>query len=66
MAIRLENFGPSPSGERGPSDVRIVWKGRRIAKLIFSSGKIVEFDEPVEIGDAAQAPGDRGDSRGDA
>lgn len=27
----------------------IVWKGRRIAKLVFPSGKVVEFDEPLEV-----------------
>jgi hypothetical protein len=25
--------------------VRIIWKGNRIAKLIFASGKVVEFVE---------------------
>lgn len=44
MAIRLESVHPRPG-----DDVKIVWKGRRIAKLIFPSGKVVEFDEPVEI-----------------
>lgn len=47
VAIRLEDGAPRPS--RGGGDVTIVWKGNKIAKLIFPSGKIVEFDEPVSL-----------------
>jgi hypothetical protein len=42
MAIRVVEDRPavkvSPKEE-----VRIIWKGVRIAKLIFASGKVVEF-----------------------
>gem|GEM_PF-2381880 len=48
MAIRMDHVAPQPAKDR--EDVTIVWKGRRIAKLIFPSGKIVEFDEPVDPG----------------
>lgn len=27
----------------GKDDVKIIWKGNRIARVIFKSGKIVEF-----------------------
>ncbi len=49
MAIRLDHVGPWPS--HGGDEVKIVWKGRRIAKLIFPSGKVVEFDSPVPLED---------------
>ena len=42
MAIRMENIPPHPFKRR--DDVTIVWKGGRIAKLLFPSGKVVEFD----------------------
>lgn len=38
---------PGLGSIRDQADVKIVWKGRRIAKLIFPTGKIVEFDESV-------------------
>lgn len=47
MAIRMDFVAPRPF--RDGSDVKIVWKGRRIAKLVFPSGRVVEFDEPVEV-----------------
>lgn len=47
MAIRMDFVAPRPFRDR--SDVMIVWKGRRIAKLVFPSGKVVEFDEPLEV-----------------
>jgi len=32
--------------ERRPEteDVKIIWKGNRIARVIFKSGKVVEFE----------------------
>jgi len=48
LAIRLDHGVPEPVRRR--EDVVIVWKGRRIAKLVFPSGKVVAFDEPVEPG----------------
>ncbi len=42
MAIRMENVPPGPY--RSHEDVTIVWKGGRIAKLLFPSGKVVRFD----------------------
>ena len=47
MAIRMDHEAPRPFRDR--HDVTIVWKGRRIAKLVFPSGKVVEFDEPIEV-----------------
>lgn len=29
--------------------VKIVWQGERIAKLIFASGKIIDFTASVEV-----------------
>lgn len=52
LAIRMDHVAPGPA--KGRDDVVIVWKGRRIAKLIFASGKVVEFDEPVDPGIAAE------------
>ncbi len=49
MAIRLESVHPRPG-----DDVTIVWKGRRIAKVIFPSGKVVQFDETAESGEAPE------------
>lgn len=49
MAIRMDFVAPRPF--RDGSDVKIVWKGRRIAKLVFPSGRVVEFDEPVDVGE---------------
>ena len=43
----MDFVAPKPFRDR--SDVTIVWKGRRIAKLVFSSGKVVEFDEPIDV-----------------
>lgn len=33
-----------PEPYRSQDDVTIVWKGGRIAKLLFPSGKVVRFD----------------------
>ncbi|MBO8142884.1 MAG: hypothetical protein H0Z37_12065 [Firmicutes bacterium] len=40
-AIRVSQTTP----ETGPGkqDVKIIWKGNRIARVIFKSGKVVEF-----------------------
>lgn len=32
-----------PEKRTGKEDVKIIWKGNRIARLIFKSGKVVEF-----------------------
>ena len=32
-------------GEKKPQDVKIIWKGNKIAKLIFATGKMVEFEQ---------------------
>lgn len=53
MAIRLENVGPWPSPDR--DEVKIVWKGRRIAKLVFPSGKVIEFDSHTGVDDQKKA-----------
>jgi len=53
VAIRLDQVGPWAS--HGGDEVKIVWKGRRIAKLIFPSGKVVEFDSAGSAGDQGQA-----------
>lgn len=29
--------------DTGKDDVKIIWKGNRIARVIFKSGKVVEF-----------------------
>lgn len=58
MAIRLESVHPRPG-----DDVTIVWKGRRIAKLIFPSGKVVEFDEAAKDGEAPDPQADRETSK---
>lgn len=29
--------------DMGKDDVKIIWKGNRIARVIFKSGKVVEF-----------------------
>ena len=42
MAIRMDTVPPQPFRRR--DDVTIVWKGGRIAKLLFPSGKVVCFD----------------------
>lgn len=52
MAIRMESVPPRPF--RNDVDVTIVWKGGRIARLLFPSGKVVFFDTDDES--AAQAP----------
>lgn len=57
MAIRLDQVGPWAS--RGGDEVKIVWKGRRIAKLIFPSGKVVEFDSPLAVEDECGAKGEK-------
>lgn len=33
-----------PENRTGKDDVKIIWKGKRIARLIFKSGKVVEFN----------------------
>lgn len=51
LAIRLQDNGgrderlnkSSASAEQG--DVKIIWKGKKIAKVIFASGKEVTFEE---------------------
>jgi len=60
LAIRLESATPSPFKDH---DVKIVWKGRRIARLIFPSGKVVEFDEAIEVD--VESPRDGEPSRGE-
>lgn len=52
MAIRMESVPPRPF--RSDVDVTIVWKGGRIARLLFPSGKVVFFDADDEP--SAQAP----------
>lgn len=33
-----------------PNDiVKIVWQGERIAKLVFASGKVIDFTATVEV-----------------
>ncbi len=32
-------------GEKKPQDVKIIWKGNKIARLIFATGKMVEFEQ---------------------
>jgi len=62
LAIRLDQVAPQPAKDR--EDVTIVWKGRRIAKLIFPSGKVVEFDEPVDATRVEPGPdAGRGETR---
>lgn len=41
MAIRVAQQAKVPVSKK--EGVRIIWKGMRIAKLIFASGKVVEF-----------------------
>lgn len=41
MAIRVAQQEKVPVSKK--EGVRIIWKGMRIAKLIFASGKVVEF-----------------------
>jgi|LFRM01.1.fsa_nt_gb hypothetical protein len=43
MTIKVaQKSGVTVSPKEG---VRIIWKGKRIARLIFASGKVVEFVE---------------------
>lgn len=39
--IKLSELDPEKRPEK--EEVKIVWKGNRIARLIFKSGKVVEF-----------------------
>jgi len=45
-----------PKQARDPQDknqdVKIIWKGGKIARVIFPSGKIVDFDEPKPQADS--------------
>lgn len=41
MAIKLAKTQGAAQAKQG---ARIIWKGTRIAKVIFASGKIVEFE----------------------
>ncbi len=43
-AVAIKNETPD-KGEKKPQDVKIIWKGNKIAKLIFSTGKMVEFEQ---------------------
>lgn len=54
LAIRMDFVAPRPFRDR--ADVKIVWKGKRIAKLIFPSGKVVEFDEPLAVEEKGMPP----------
>lgn len=54
LAIRYEDKNQSDSDQentianRKPSpdeDVKIIWKGKKIAKVVFASGKEVVFEE---------------------
>lgn len=42
MAIRVTEEQPKVKVSQ-QEGVRIIWKGVRIAKLVFASGKVVEF-----------------------
>jgi len=39
--IKFSELDPEKRPEK--EDVKIIWKGNRIARLIFKSGKVVEF-----------------------
>ncbi|MBO8125721.1 MAG: hypothetical protein H0Z38_00625 [Firmicutes bacterium] len=50
LAIRYDDR-KEPDAEKkdsvatGEEDVKIIWKGKKIAKVVFSSGKEVVFEE---------------------
>lgn len=39
--IKFSELDPEKRSEK--EDVKIIWKGNRIARLVFKSGKVVEF-----------------------
>ncbi|HEX6972590.1 MAG TPA: hypothetical protein VF234_10250 [Limnochordia bacterium] len=43
MAISLAHAPIGP--EEIKDGVKIIWQGKRIARLVFASGKVVEFHE---------------------
>ncbi|HET7559988.1 MAG TPA: hypothetical protein VFK80_08495 [Limnochordia bacterium] len=46
MAVRAEDLPPGEPVRR--DGVRIIWKGKRISRFVFSSGRVVEFPEGEE------------------
>lgn len=33
----------APDKKSGKDEVRIIWQGNRIARVVFKSGKVIEF-----------------------
>lgn len=48
MGGRIERKRQAPQMQ-AEDDVKIVWHGGRIAKMIFASGKVVDFTTSITI-----------------